>query len=242
MHLRRLFPLLLLLGCAGITRAHAQLADGEHRVVLDGVERIVPLGFSFGGELALEYALAHPERVERPILEDPSTGDWSRMKRLHIEGFLAVARGATFDTVAAIAADTALPLDARWNRVWSAVDHETVNRLLFVDASHAAINDSLQRASGLRNTGAMFRALLRRPAPAVPLEVRARANRVPTLVTVGLWDRNVGVDPVKNLAATMPRATLRVFPHSAHFPDIEETAAVAQAVRDFLATPAGRRP
>ncbi len=39
-----------------------------------GLDRINLLGFSFGGELALEYALAHPEHVERLIVQSPSLG------------------------------------------------------------------------------------------------------------------------------------------------------------------------
>jgi proline iminopeptidase len=45
---------------------------------------MIPLGFSFGGELALEYALAHPERAEKLILQSPTAGDWERLYRVQL--------------------------------------------------------------------------------------------------------------------------------------------------------------
>jgi pimeloyl-ACP methyl ester carboxylesterase len=41
--------------------------------------KISLLGFSFGAELALEYAVAHSDRVERLVLQAPNAGDYRRM-------------------------------------------------------------------------------------------------------------------------------------------------------------------
>jgi proline iminopeptidase len=198
-----------------------------------GAGRIVPVGFSYGGELALEYALAHPARVERVVVSSPSTGEWERMMASHLDGFRAVTLGAAADSVARIARDTAAPLAERWERAWAAVDQATVDRFLFHGAEAAAWNRRLWRESRLANTGAMFRALRRAPPPALPLRDRLRALRVPALFLEGLWDRNVGVDEVRNMAQATPGARFVVFRRSAHFPDIEEPAAWVRAVRGF---------
>jgi proline iminopeptidase len=92
----------------------------------------------------------------------------------------------------------------------------------------------LWEESGLRNTGQMLRALMRRGPDGAPLLHRARAIRVPTLILVGLHDRNVGVDSNRDVASVIPDAKLVLFDHSAHFPDIDETGKYAATVRDFL--------
>lgn len=206
-----------------------------------GVPRIHLLGFSFGGELALEYALAHPGHVERLVLQAPTTGNWSRLQQTQLDGFRAVSAGAVGKEVRRIAASAA-PLSTRWDQVWSAVDEPTVDRLLFHNAEAARINRKLWRESGLRNTGQMLHALLTQASAPVPLLDRARTNRVPTLVLVGLYDRNVGVDATRDLADVIPSARLVVFDHSAHFPDAEETDHYATVVRCFLEAPKSRRP
>lgn len=199
-----------------------------------GLERIVPLGFSFGGELALEYALAHPERVERLVLQAPSTGDWERMQSVQIAGFVALVSGESGQRVRE-AAHAPEPVDVRWNRVWGVVDTETVDRLLFHDPARARENRRMWQESGLKGNPQFYRALRRQPAPVFPLLERARAARVPTLVLVGLHDRNTGVEASRDLAGAIPGARLVVLQKSAHFPDHEETAAYVQEVRHFLA-------
>lgn len=215
------------------------VADLESLRVHLGVPRIDLLGFSFGGELALEYALAHPGRVEHLVLEAPTTGDWDRLQQTQLDGFRAVSAGAVGEEVRRIMASTA-PLSTRWDQVWSVVDERTVDRLLFHDAEAARINRKLWRESGLRNTGQMLRALLTQPSAPVSLLDRARTNRAPILVLVGLYDRNVGVDAVRDLADIIPGARLVVFDRSAHFPDAEEPDRYAAVVRCFLETPKSR--
>jgi proline iminopeptidase len=197
-----------------------------------GAERIDVLGYSFGGELALEYALAHPEQVRRLVLEAPSMSDWDRMRRAHLAGFLSVTTGAQHDSLAALAVGPE-PLEVRWARVWDAVDSRTVDRLLFEDSARAAANRRMERESGLRNTGAMFRALQRQPQGR-PLLERAAATRVPTLVLVGRHDRNVGAENVLGLAHRIPGAMVVILEKSAHFPDAEEPEFFVESVREFL--------
>lgn len=197
-----------------------------------GLGSIVPLGFSFGGELAAEFVLAHPERVERLILQAPSIGSPLRTAT-QLMGFEVVAEGELRETVRAIARGAGTP-EERTSRVWEMVDTVTVDRLLFHNAEAARLNRRLWRESNLPNTGAMHHALQRQSRRGTPLFDDLPRIGVPTLVLAGLHDRNVGIEACRDVAASIPHGRLVVFEHSAHFPDIEEPERYAAAVRGFL--------
>lgn len=217
------------------------VADLEQlRRALD-VDRLDLLGYSFGGRLALEYALAHPDRVRRLVLQAPAIAPSPLAEAIQLTGFLTVASEAERQKIRAIMASGA-PLDEQLARVWDTVSVTTVDRFLFHDPAAARRNRRMWVESGLVNTGRMARALQRQRADSVPLLERARAFGGETLVISGAWDRNVGVDVARNLAAAMPRARFAVFGGSAHFPDIEQEAVYARVVQEFLAAsrPHGR--
>ncbi|MCM3734356.1 alpha/beta fold hydrolase [Bacillus cytotoxicus] len=50
------------------------------------------LGYSFGGQLSLEYALAYPNRVETLLLQAPSSGDYEHSYHIQLTGFEKVAQ------------------------------------------------------------------------------------------------------------------------------------------------------
>jgi proline iminopeptidase len=198
------------------------------------LDHMIPLGFSFGGELALEYALAHPERIEKLILQSPTAGDWERLYRVQLYGFQAVSSGELARQVREIAQSNE-PLEKRYDRIWSIVDAKTVDRLLFHNQKAAQLNRRLWDESGLRNTGQMFHALRGQLQAAEPLlPERAKQLESPVLALVGFYDRNVGVDAIRDLTTAIPDVKLAIFDNSAHFPDIEETAKYATLIRTFL--------
>ncbi|MGZ3456941.1 MAG: alpha/beta fold hydrolase [Archangium sp.] len=197
-----------------------------------GAPRISLLGFSFGSELALEYALAHRESVDRLILQAPPMGPSERQDFIQLYGFESVSTGELNEQVRSILREP-LSSQARLEKVWGVVDSATVDRFLFEDQDVARRNREMWKQSGLVNTGDMARALAKQRNPE-PLSLRVRGLDVPALVLVGLHDRNVGVDPARDLARVMPRARLVLFERSAHFPDMEEPGKYAAAVREFL--------
>ena len=77
-------------------------------------------------------------------------------------------------------------------QVWCDVDGATVDRFLFHQPSAAVLNRQIWRESGPANTGAPERALGRQSIRPVPLFNDLHRIRVPTLVLVGLHNRNVG--------------------------------------------------
>jgi pimeloyl-ACP methyl ester carboxylesterase len=57
---------------------------------------------------------------------------------------------------------------------------------------------------------------------------------VPTIVIVGLYDRNSGVDVNRDVATLIPQAELALFAQSAHFPDVDEPDRYATTIKTFL--------
>ncbi|TDW97685.1 proline iminopeptidase [Kribbella sp. VKM Ac-2566] len=192
--------------------------------------RITLLGISFGGDLAAEYTVAHPDRVDRLILQGTALAGpltpspWG-------SGFEAVA---TSDEMRA-AIRTAVA-ESGPRGVWEVVDRPTIDRFLFQQPAAARRVRELWGESGLINTGEMAAALAKEPPRSVPLADELAALDVPVLVLIGFWDRNAGVDACRDLATRLPRAQLRVFDESAHFPNVEEPERYVAEIAAFLHT------
>lgn len=197
------------------------------------LDTLTILGFSFGGELALEYTLAYPTAVHKLILQAPGISMPGRTTWVQLYGFERITTGSLQAHIRIILQDSRAPED-QLQAIWSVVDSPTVDRFLFHQPAVAAMNRALWRESGLGNTGHMAAALARHPRP-IPLYQQLSEIRVPTLVCVGLYDRNSGVDVNRDIAQAMPYGAFSLFEDSAHFPDMEESAKYAQTVATFLA-------
>jgi proline iminopeptidase len=196
------------------------------------LEHIVPLGYSFGGALALEYALAYPGRAEKLVVSAPSCGDMSRIAVTQLYGFAQVEAGEIRKSILSILSSSA-PIEEKIDQAWSVVDTETVDRLLFYRPENATLNRSMWQASGLLNNSNLAKAVI--PELVDPGWIqRLRQIKAPTLVMVGLYDRNVGVDSVRDIAQAISNSRLVTFERSAHFPDIEEPEKYAATVSEFL--------
>jgi proline iminopeptidase len=229
-------------GC-GRSAAPAKPDDYSVSLLLDdldnlrqhlGLERIIPIGFSFGGELALEYALTYPDCVAKVVAQAPSLGDAQRAALAQLYGFEMITQGALRDQVRALIAASGSAHE-RLDRVWQIVDTDTVDRFLFYQPDIARLNRRLWRESGLRNTGDMMRALELQPPHLLPLRDRLANIQAPTLVLVGLHDRNSGVEINRDVATLIPSAQFVIFERSTHFPEMEEPEVYARVLRSFLA-------
>lgn len=214
-------------------------ADGDYSIaalvndlvgLLDqlAVEQAFLLGISFGGDLAAEFTTRHPERVRGLLLQGTGlTGPLTPSPEA--AGFDAVA--ADDETRASIRRAAARGgIDA----VWDVVDQSTVDRFLFHVPGSANRVRALWRASGLHNSGAMAAALASAPARCRPLVDDLAQISVPTLILIGLWDRNAGVDAARDLATRLQSAQLVVFEQSAHFPNVDEPDRYVEVIIDFL--------
>jgi proline iminopeptidase len=211
------------------------VADLDSLRVALGAERINLLGFSFGGLIAMEYAVRHPERVDRLILQSAPDGDYRRLAAIQTWGFEALATGKRREQIRALAAQPVGSPMQRMNAVWALADREAVDRFLFHNQNAATLNRRLWEQSGLSNSGRMAAVVFAdENARATPLVDELNRITARTLVLVGRHDRNVGLDIERDLADRIPNATLSILENSAHFPEMEEPHAYAATVRAFL--------
>jgi proline iminopeptidase len=203
-----------------------------------GVPRIALVGHSFGVTLALEYAARHPERVSRLVLV---SGLWDaprqcrlrreRMERLHPE---AAARVLADPEGAAAVARSDCELE--WRALQGAEREAYDAAAMFPDPARRRLQDSVDAASGLRNTGELGGALVE----AGLLQYRFTAHdrlTMPALVIAGARDGAAGGEPQRLLARMLPDATFMELANGGHFPYLEEPDRFARAVIAFLGAP-----
>jgi proline iminopeptidase len=218
----------------GDYRMETLVADLGALVAHLGPGPVDVLGFSFGAELALEFALAHRGQVRRLILQSPNGGDYVRMAQTETHGLAALASGEEKARLDRLALDPIVSPAARLGGLWRGASPQLWDRFHYHRPDVAAEVRRLETESGFTNTGLMNAVMFSdaRPRGALLME-RAADLAAPALVIVGAYDRTTGVDVARDLAETL-RARLAVFAESAHFPGYEEPPAYAQAVDRFL--------
>jgi len=194
-----------------------------------GFERWAVLGHSFGGQVALEYALRYPERVSRLVLLD-TTGD-ARWSQEHAAAVLA-GRGFSPRTVAV----------ARRFYDGRIAPNE------FVRASLRLLPAYDHRFSLLRLARELLEGGWRMKARPEALIFGGRMMRgwnvmdrlgeisVPTLVMAGHDDFLFPPESQALLAAGIPNARLRIMERAGHNPQSERPDETLAAIADFLAT------
>jgi proline iminopeptidase len=193
-----------------------------------GFERWAVLGHSFGGHVALEYALRYPDSLSHLVLLD--TGGDSRWSRQHALELLA-ERGYSPEKV---------ELVRRWfngefapnemvrilMRIGGAYYHHPSLRLL----AHELMSGGWR--SKMRPEALIFagRHLLK------GWTVMDRLGEItaPTLVMAGRHDFVFPPECQRELAAGIPGASLRIVERAGHSPDLEQPAEFMEAVSDFL--------
>ena len=198
--------------------AYAGYEDAARLLDFLGVAQAHVVGISFGGRVALDLALAYPERVTALVLGAPSVG-----------GHRPPAEVLRF----AEAEDTALErgdLDAATE----------LNLRMWVDGPYRQPNEV--DASVRRRVGEMQRHAFtisepedaeERPLTPPAIERLAEVG-VPTLVLVGDQDIPDKVVMAERLAAEIPGARMAIIQGVAHMLSMEKPAVFSQLVLDFL--------
>ncbi len=175
------------------------------------------LGYSLGARIALRLAVAHPQVVDRLVLESPSAG-------IADAGEREARRRADVQLADEIERDGIAAFVERWER----------NPVF---ASHAALNPSVaarQRAIRVEQDPHGLAQSLRLAGQGVmePLHDCLGEVRAPTLVITG------SLDPARPraelVAAGVPGARLAMVDGAGHTPHLERPDAFRRLVIDFL--------
>lgn len=200
------------------TGAYASYEDAAGLLDFLGVAQAHVVGISFGGRIALDLALAYPERVSALVLGAPSVGGHQPPEE--------VRRFAEAEDDALERGD----LDAATE----------LNLRMWVDGPYRA-PDEVDPAVR-RRVGEMQRHAFAIPEPddaeerplAPPAIKRLDEIQAPTLVLVGDQDIPDKLMVAERLAAEIPGAQKAVIPGVAHMLSMEKPAEFRELVLDFL--------
>lgn len=182
------------------------------------IQRAAVLGYSMGGRVALHLALAAPDRLWALLLESASPGieePAERFERRQADDALAAAIQRE-GIEAFVARWEALPLFASQARLPPKVRAALRRQRL--------TNNPTGLAGSLRGMGA---------GAHPPLWHHLGEIRTPALLIAGALDEKY-CDIARRMAAMMPNARLKIVADAGHAVHLEQPAAFARAVYEFL--------
>jgi proline iminopeptidase len=189
-----------------------------------GFEEIAVLGYSFGGFVALEYALRYPERISHLILLDTApTFDYEE----EIEAN-ARRKGATQEQLEAL--DASAEDEGESWRLWKVIeplyfctfDADLAERVMgktVISVEAADVGDAIIEGWDLTP--------------------RLGEVSAPTLILVGRDDFVCPPSQAKIMHEGIPNSQLAIFENSGHFTHVEEPEAFFDAVRGWLRRSSG---
>jgi pimeloyl-ACP methyl ester carboxylesterase len=207
----------------GRTRSHGESYSqtDDLLAVLDaaGVNRATLVGCSQGGKVALDFALAHPERVSALVLVAPAVGG-------------------------APAVDTFPPhVEALLEELEAAEESEDVERLNLLEARvwlDGVLGEDGRVQGGLRDlfldmNGTALRATdVGEETPPLPAWPRLGEISVPTLLVWGDLDFPHAQERCRTMSVLIPGARGRVMSGTAHLPSFEEPESFGTILAEFL--------
>ena len=205
--------------------SHAQwAADVDALRQWIGAEKVVVAGGSYGGFIALEYAVRYPDHVAAIVLRDTSA-DGSNLE-LAFENARQQTRveinWANFNRYWTGNVRDDAELKALWAELIPLYDFE------YDEAkSTAAVEAGLYRHES-------HNACFQENFPTYDLKPQLPSIAVPTLVTVGRDDWVTPVSASETIARLIPAAELVIFEKSGHSPQTEEPEEFQRVLRDFL--------
>lgn len=185
-------------------------------------ERVNVLGSSYGGFVALQYALLHPDRVARLILVDTAASNSFRARSVEI----AKRRGGA-------------AMLAAFERLWSDRleddrDFATSWRTLFPLYFARATPERVEHYAGRTSYNLATRRAILPTFAEYDLRSRLHELAMPALVIVGAHDWITPPDEARELAAALSASRLVVFEDSGHYPFLEEGERFTSVVEAFL--------
>lgn len=190
-----------------------------------GLERVSVLGHSFGGLVAQEFALRHPERLDHLVLcsttaafDYPDQVVAAARARATDEQFEALLGGLT----------RPVPSDAAAEQMWRSI------LPLYFHGDVSEVIESIASATRFR-AAALNRSVLQL-MPEFNTTDRLGSVETPTLVVSGDDDFIMPIDQTASrLHALLPHSRLAIIPEAGHFPWVEKPEAFVEVLNHFLA-------
>ncbi|MDP7240646.1 MAG: alpha/beta hydrolase [Dehalococcoidia bacterium] len=189
-----------------------------------GINQAYVGGLSLGGNVALNYGIAHPEVVKALVVAATGSGSMDREQfEVDLEH---LARLFETEGVGAVAelqskSPTRVQLLRKDPKGWQ------------------VFRENFKSHSAIGSTHILRGVILKRPN-IFALEYKLRQLRVPALIMVGDED-DPCVEPAVFMKRNIPCSGLVVFPQSGHAINLEEPDLFNRAVRDFLTLMEARR-
>jgi len=199
----------------------AQVADMEAVRAKLGFVKFDLVGDSYGGLLAMAYAAAHPEHVEKLVLSDSAAPAWKDIVR--------VLQDVYPDVLERIAvhgpASGAQAADQRIRDHFLMLFYSEANR----DAYLAGVNDlgSVPEVS----------AAVQKATSTLDLTPELPQFKFPTMVITGRFDMNVTPVTAWKIYKAIPEAKFVVFERSGHLPSYEEPDKYVKVLDAFFSEP-----
>jgi proline iminopeptidase len=213
----------------------SEMDDLEALCAFFELESVALLGHSWGGLLAMEYAIRHPERVSHLILLNtaPASHDdcglFQRERDAHDPDAVATLRA--LESRPGFAEGDDLEARAAYYRIYF---RSTVRSPELLDGLIENLRENWTKESVL-NAGAIGNQLWQETyeSPGYDLLPALTQLRIPALVLHGDYDF-VPVACATHVAEAIPLARLVVLPECGHFAYIEHPDAVRIALTDFF--------
>jgi proline iminopeptidase len=197
---------------------HAQLADDAEALRQHlGLGKVAVMGHSYGGFIALEYALRYPNSVSHLILLDTAPGG----PRAEETEENAIAKNATPEMLEAL---QHFPGKDEEMKSWL----KLIFPLYFhhYKPEYAAILDDIVFSALGEKQGEMLSTYNTIP--------QLHTISCPTLILVGRHDFICPLSQSQIIHEHIPNSRLAVFDHSGHFPWVEEPELFVQTVNEWL--------
>jgi proline iminopeptidase len=201
----------------------AQVADMEAVRAKLGFTKFNLVGDSYGGLLAMAYAAAHPEHIEKLILSDSAAPAWKDLIRVLPQVFPDVLEE---NAAREKAGNSAADKDDQLIR-----DHF---RMLFYSEEKRDAYLSGAKDLGMNREASQA---VQKATSTLDLTPELPKFKFPTLVITGRYDMNVTPLTAWNIYKAIPGAKFVVFAKSGHLPSYEEPEKYIQVVNDFLSQP-----
>jgi proline iminopeptidase len=198
----------------------AQVSDLDAVRAKFGFQKFDLVGDSYGGLLAMAYAAAHPERIEKLVLSDSAAPAWKDIVHILPDVFP--------DVQEKIAASEKNPPAGT-----NPADQGIRNHFLMLFYSEKNRDDYLAGAKDLGATP-QTGAAVQKATRTLDLTAELPKFTFPTLVITGRYDMNVAPLTAWKMYKAIPGAKFVVFEKSGHLPSYEEPDKYVKVIDDFF--------